>query len=59
MFLLCAVKETNTAFTQIYMELLRSLVFSAFGVAEGDGEKGENEWEVLRGKAAGLWQRLG
>lgn len=59
MFLLCAFKETNTAFTQIYMELLSILVFLAFGVAEGNGEKGENEWEVLKGKAAGLWQQLG
>lgn len=41
------------------MELLSILVFSAFGVAEGNGEKGENEWEVLKGKAAGLWQQLG
>lgn len=58
MFLVDAIKETNMAFTQIYMKLLSVLVLSAFGVAEGNGEKDENEWEVQRGKAAGLWQQL-
>lgn len=35
------------------MKLLSAPVFSAFGVAEGNGEKGENERDVQRGKAFG------
>lgn len=43
---------------EIYVKLLSVLVFSAFGVAEGNSEKGENEWDVQRGKAASLWQQI-
>lgn len=43
---------------EIYVKLLSVPVFSAFGVAEGNSEKGENEWDVQRGKAASLWQQI-
>lgn len=40
------------------VKLLSIPVFTAFGVAEGNSEKGENEWDVQRGKAASLWQQI-